>query len=244
MPTRCAGLLRTLAHFHDGAQTEETIAKAEAFIQEHLDWTSLEIAQHLTKLASPKGIVEKSISTAREADTLRRVHEAWPNAKYIHITRQPEDIMQSVDKRLARAIEQGKTGWMMRKAEIYSSTDYYNDFTIAILEFMASLPPGTCMDLRGEDFLTDARFYTRQICEWAGLRVDDAVIEGMMHPENNPFAFLGPSTALRGLSPTFIDNPHYSGEPVPIKALSNRADDEMEPGKRKAVLLANRLGYE
>jgi hypothetical protein len=241
---RRAGLLRTLAQFHDGAQTEETIAKAEAFIQAHRDWTYLEIAHHLVEIAAPKGIVEKSISTCREAETLERVRDAWPEARFLHVTRHPEAILKSMESRIDKAMEKIKGKRFLRMTESYSPNDSYNLFSSTILTFMAKLPPGQGMNIRGEDFLTDARLYCRQICEWVGLSSDDAAIEEMMHPERNPFAFTGPEGAKGGLSSTFLENPTYSGKPVTVAPMTVSPDDEgLDPSRRMMVLLGNRLGY-
>lgn len=238
-----SGLLRTLAHFHDGAQTDETIDAAEAFIEEHLDWTANELAAYLTKLAAPRGIVEKSISTVRDAETLARVREAWPNAFYIHITRQPESIVNSMKSRIDGAREAQRRR-LERRMATHSLEKYFIHLTTTILEFMSTLPPGQGMNLHGESFLTDARLYSRQICQWAGLDASDAAIEAMMHPENNPFAFVGPDKAPWGMSNTFLEDPHFSGKPVTVKPLTIQADDAtLDSEHRDMVLLGNRLGY-
>lgn len=241
---RRAGLLRTLAYLHDGAQTDDTIAAAESFIQSHRHWTYVQAARHITELAAPRGIVEKSISSCREITTLKRVREAWPNARFLHITRHPEAIVQSMESRIDRAVEKGKGKRLLRMTDHYSPSDYYNVFSSTILEFMATLPPGMGMNIRGEDFLTDARLYSRQICEWVGLSTDDAAIEAMMHPEQNPFAVIGPDAAKRGLSSSFLENPTYSGKPVAIKPMTlSLQDADLDESRRRMVILGNRLGY-
>ena len=241
---RRGGLLRTIAHFHDGAQTEETITKASRFLEAHLDWTYRDIADYLVKITAPRGIVEKSISTCREPETLARVRECWPNALFLHITRHPEAIVKSMHSRIAGAIENGKGRRLQRMLGDHTLDEYYIGYSTTILEFMATLPAGTSMNLRGEDYLTDARSYNRDICTWAGLRNDDEAVEAMMHPENNPFAHVGPESAKGGMSSTFLKSPFYSGEPVPVNPMSFQADDpDLTDVQRSTVLLGNRLGY-
>ena len=242
---RRAGLLRTLAHFHDGAQTDETIAAAEKFLTEHGDWTATEIAAHIAKLAAPRGIVEKSISTSRKRATLNRALEAWPEAYFLHITRQPESIVLSMLTRIEGIMEKGKGGRLLEQAKDEVGLDhYFNRRSTAILSFMATLPPGKGMNLHGENFLTDARCYARQICEWTGLDASDAAIDAMMHPENNPFAFPGPATASGGLSKSFLDNPTYSGKPVTVKPMSfNLKTPDLTAARQTLTTLGNRLGY-
>lgn len=238
-----SGLLRTLAHFHDGAQTDETIDAAERFVREHADWNSRDLASYLSKLAAPHGIVEKSISTCRDSETLARVREAWPDAYYLHITRQPESIISSMQARIDGAREAQRRR-LERRLRTHSLDEYFTHLTTTILEFMATLPPGRGMNLHGERFLTDAPLYARQICQWAGLDSSDAAVESMMHPENNPFAFVGPDKAPWGMSNTFLEDPHFSGKPVSVKPLSIQASDPTVDGERRIlVLLGNRLGY-
>jgi hypothetical protein len=241
---RRAGLLRTLAYFHDGEQTDETIEGAEQFLAEHQHWSAREIAEYIVKLAAPRGIVEKSISTCREPETLARAREIWPDAFFLHITRQPESIVNSMQSRIDGAFEKGKGRRLRKLLEDHSLDEYYTRYTTTILEFMATLPPGRGMNLHGEHFLTDARLYCRQICDWTGLENSESTIEAMMHPENNPFAHRGPSGAVKGMSATFLDNPTYSGEPVAVKPLTIDMDDpELSDDRRLMVLLGNRLGY-
>ena len=238
-----SGLLRTLAHFHDGEQTDEAIDAAERFVFAHENWTSRELAAYIAKLAAPRGIVEKSISTCRDRSTVARVLEAWPNALFLHITRQPESIISSMRSRIESAKESHRRR-LERNQQIHSLDEYFTHLTTTILEFMATLPPGRGMNLHGEHFLTDARLYARQICEWAGLDASDAAIESMMHPENNPFAFVGPEKAPWGLSNTFLEDPHFSGKPVAVKPLTIQAGDPaLDTERRVLVLLGNRLGY-
>lgn len=242
---RRAGLMRTLAQFHDGAQTDETIDAAEQFVLERRHWSATEIAAHIAKLAAPRGIVEKSISTCRRPETLARAYEAWPDALFIHTTRQPESIVHSMQSRIDSAREQGKGGKRVeQQLAAQGLEEYFTRLTSTVLEFMATLPPGRGMNLNGENFLNDARPYCRQICEWAGLDGSDASIEAMMHPENNPFAHRGPEKAVGGMSRSFLDNPTYSGKPVQAAPLSIDVQDaQVDPTLRKMALLGHRLGY-
>ena len=239
---RISGLLRTLAYFHDGEQTDETIDAAERFVLEHRDWSSTQIARYITKIAGPRGIVEKSISTCRDATGLALVHQAWPDAFYIHITRQPESIIQSMQSRID-GVGEGLRKRFGKILEEVNLDEYYVSLTSTILEFMATLPPGRAMNLHGEDFLNDARPYARQICEWTGLDTSDSAIEEMMHPERNPFATLGPAKAPRGMSKTFLENPTYSGKPVTPKPLTLPNQPNLSTHQKTMVSLANRLGY-
>ena len=244
---RRAGLLRTIAHFHDGEQTKETIIAAEKFLEARGDWSYLDIARHIERQAAPFGVVEKSISTCRNAATLERVREAWPDAFYIHITRQPEDILRSMQRQIDSAVENGKGDRVAKlsgQLNRFSLDDYYIHFTTTILKFMETLPLGKSINLHGEDFLSDAPTYLKQICEWMGLDANDKIIDAMMHPENNPFAHQGPNNAKGGMSPSFLANPKFSGKPVAVKPLVHGAYNRDLTGKQSAIAnLGSQLGY-
>lgn len=241
---RRSGMLRTLAEFHAGEQTEETIDEAEIFVIEHEDWTFVDMARYIRQIAAPRGIVEKSISTCRDRETLDRALQAWPDARFIHITRQPEAIVNSMKSRVDDAMDKGKGKRVTKLLQSHSLDEYFTTYTSTILGFMAALPPGRGMNLHGENFLTDGRLYARQICEWAGLDASDAAVERMMHPEDSPFARKGPENARGGMSSTFLDNPQYSGKPVTVKPMSIDAGDAaLEKDRRSMAVFGNRLGY-
>lgn len=241
---RRAGLLRTLAQLHDGAQTDATIDAAEKFILARADWTSTRIARYIRDTAAPRGIVEKSISTCREAATLARATEAWPDALYLHITRQPESIVNSMQSRVDGAFEKGKGKRLGKILADHSLDEYYTRYTTTILQFMATLPQGRAMNLHGENFLTNAPLYAAQICQWAGLSTSPEIITAMLHPEASPFATRGPEKAQGGLSGSFLDNPTFSGKPVTVKPMSFSLNTpNLSPDRKTMATLGNRLGY-
>ena len=241
---RRSGLLRTIAHFHDWVQTEETISAAEKFLEARGDWSYRDIAQYIEKLAAPYGIVEKSISTCRDTTTLSRVRKAWPDAFYIHITRQPENILHSMQRQIDSAVDKGKGKRFSGMLKRFSLEDYYIHYTTTILEFMNTLPMGKSINLHGEDFLSDAPTYLKQICEWMGLDANDKTIDAMLHPENNPFAHQGPNNARGGMSPSFLANPKFSGKPVVVKPLVHGAYNRDLSGKQSTIVrLSSQLGY-
>ncbi|MEM1432371.1 MAG: sulfotransferase [Pseudomonadota bacterium] len=247
---RRAGLLRTLAQFHDGKQDDEAIAAADEFVRSRLDWTGAEMANYIQDLVAPRGIVEKSISIGHSNETLNRTREAWPDALYLHITRQPESIVKSMRKYFDKQFENVSEKQGLKIAQMKARVDggaferNFHKKTKRLLSFMASLPQGQAMNLHGENFLTDARLYCRQICEWAGIDSSDTAVEAMLHPENNPFAHVGPDGARGGMSPTFLRNPTYSGEPVSVKPMSVHPDmPDLAEDVRSMAQVGQRLGY-
>ena len=76
-----------------------------------------------------------------------------------------------------------------------------------ILRFTSTLPLGQTLRVRGEDILSEPDVYLPQIAEWLGIQTDRKAIEAMKHPENSPYARVGPDAARGGNDPKFMESP-------------------------------------
>src|SRR5262249_35822193 len=76
-----------------------------------------------------------------------------------------------------------------------------------ICEFLASVPEGQKLRMRGEDVLTDRTRRLTEIAAWLGVRTDPEALEEMMHPERSPYACLGPPGARFGNDRSFLYQP-------------------------------------
>jgi hypothetical protein len=107
------------------------------------------------------------------------------------------------------------------------------------------VPPDQQLQVRGEDLLSDPDTHLRAIASWMGLRTDLQAIEMMKHPEQSPYAFLGPRGARFGNDRLFLQDPVL--RPGRVKSqeldgpLSWRADGEGLLPEVKA--LAREFGY-
>lgn len=114
--------------------------------------------------------------------------------------------------------------------------------------FGETLPPGQYMRLKGEDAMRKPQVYLPQICEWLGIDASDASIDTILHPENSPFASIGPESAPYGMDPNFLRNPKLDferlakiSEPTLDGALPWRPEDEFTQPVKK---LARQFGYQ
>ena len=116
-----------------------------------------------------------------------------------------------------------------------------------IMEFSRGLALGQYMRIKAEMLLRDPRFYLAQICDWLGLSSDAASIEAMLHPENSPYACIGPPSARFGNDPNFLKNPKIDFERLArIKEPDIEGGVSWRPGETlsKPVLkLARQFGY-
>jgi hypothetical protein len=247
---RRAGLLRTLAQLAFLEQTEETIEAAQKWLLANSDLSTAELFRTIQSWLPDRILIDKSPLYALTPGSMSRIQTHFPEARYLHLTRHPGDMMKSLlqlqqklrEPILERTARRRSLSWPRFNAERVEN--YWLQPNLAIVEFLESVPPEKQMRLRGEDLLSDPRTVVRQIAEWLGVRTDDEAIEAMLHPEKSPFASYGPANAKLGNDPHFLEEPAlrpYAYSPRPLTW-------EPEPGRPVEVsemvrVYAMQFGY-
>jgi hypothetical protein len=203
MPHGGDGLLRALAQLHDDEQTEETINKAQDWINDRLNWSTKRVFDHLRELVEPKLLVDKSPATVMKMDFLERSHAMYPNASYLHLTRHPRSTGKSILALLRRSQD---WGGVLDADRVDPERVWYRAHH-NILNFTDGLPEGQSMRIKGEDLLAHLDIYLPQIAEWLGVSTCKKAIAQMKHPERSPYACFGPSSAKYGNDPNFLESP-------------------------------------
>ena len=189
-PNTLHGLYRAVAELEFGGQEPEHVAEAQAWVKRHQGWSNKRMFAHLAKAVAPRVMIEKSPSTVLKADFIERAHQFLPNAHYLHLVRHPRATTKSIDT-IMRDTEM-KTGKAKRDKD---PEELWLESNRNAMTLMDQLQPGQGMRIRGEDLLQDPEYYLAQICEWLEIRTDETAIEVMLHPENSPYAFIGPNGA-------------------------------------------------
>ncbi|MCE0505815.1 sulfotransferase [Roseivivax sp. GX 12232] len=200
-----AGLLRLLAQLHDGEQTEETVNAARQWLMQRAHWSIAELFAHIQDQVGDKALFDKSPRTVTNYDNMARLLQVFPNASFLHLTRHPITTCKS-----AMALRNSFADANKPKRRARINLDPENTWRRAqdnITRFTATLPPGQCLRVKAEMILSDPPKYLAQICEWLGLSTEPDALEAMMHPENSPYASIGPPSALYGNDPNFLKNP-------------------------------------
>jgi Sulfotransferase family len=197
------GVLRTLAQLHDGIQTTGSIVRAIAWLDERRDWTTKKLLDYLLEGVKPKIGVEKSPPTCAKPGYIERAYAFYPQTYFLHLTRHPVSARKSMQE-----FSQDRRARLGNKNENRMDTliGWYQ-FHCNIINFTNSLPAGQTMRIKGEDVLSEPDVYLPQISEWMGLRTDKEAIEAMKHPENSPYAYVGPYPARGGNDPKFMESP-------------------------------------
>jgi Sulfotransferase family len=238
------GLLRTIAQLHEGVQTEESVARADEWIEQHLDWPIHRVFDHIQELVGPKLLVEKSPTALLKCEYIERILQVFPNASLLHLTRHPRSMVESV-----RSMRENHGSPIAKQAGSPSRFNAEEEWRTAhenVITATQQLPLGQCIRLKGEEVMANLAIYLPQICDWLGIRSDAEAIEAMMHPENSPYACPGPRGAPRGNDPNFLENPRLDPERLArIREPLLEGELSWREGafEKNVVRLAKQLGY-
>lgn len=216
------GLLRAVAELSQGAQTVETVEIADAWLTDNPDAATADIYRDLAAFAAPRRLVDKSPIYVMEDGALDRIYAAFPEARFIHLTRHPHDTCKSMVG-LREYI--AKAGGMVARVGL-SPEKFWLEPHLRVKEFLDSVPAAQWVRLRGEDLMEAPDLYLGQICEWLGVRTDAEAIAAMKHPETSPFACKGPANAAFGNDPGFMEAPALR----PYTPRRSRLDDPLPEG--------------
>lgn len=219
-PASLHGLTRTIAELEFGAQTDETVARARAWIEARRDWTTAQMFRHIAARAAPRAIVEKSPTSVAFMKHLDRLLDAFPDARFLHLTRHPRPTCKSIHALIAATDAKKGTN----RADQTDSERLWTKMNGNAFAFIDRLPAGQGMRIRGEDLLSDPDTYFRQICDWLGIRSDAEALEAMKHPERSPFARIGPDSARFGNDPNYLNHPEFTQRPIPPSQLDGPLD--------------------
>ncbi|MAY32387.1 MAG: hypothetical protein CMM86_07260 [Rhodovulum sp.] len=240
------GLLRTLSQLQFGAQTVQTVQAAEQWLVDRQNWPIRDVFEHLRALSAPKILLDQSpIYTAKPAHILR-ILEAYPNAKFIHLVRNPTGWVKSMLgwQRIGPVLldmyakeEQGLNR-NPDPVEIWHATHE------GIAGLLSQLPEDQWIRVQGETVITDTVPAMRRVVEFLGLSMGPAETEEMMHPENSVFAGWGPPGARGGNNPDFLSDPRLKLKTVEqLPGLLKIQTDAMNVPP-EALTFARELGYE
>lgn len=235
------GLLRTLAQIHDGIQTNGTIFRAMSWLSERRDWPVKKMMDYLLEAVTPKIGLEKSPPNSQKMLFLERAYACYPDAYFLHLTRHPVSTRSSWEEFVENKATR-KAG--VNKDRMDRLIGWYLMHT-NIMKLTASLPLGQTLRVKGEDIISEPEVYLPQIAEWLGIRTDSEAITAMLHPENSPYACIGPDAARGGNDPKFMRSPKLRGGRVKepsLEALFKKEIPDWFPGESKFAEACRRTG--
>ena len=206
-PRFAHGLLRSLAQLGLGGQTVTDIEASQRWIDEQGDdMPTSAIFRDLMDWAEPRAIIDKSPMYVYSDGALERIADAFPEARYLHLSRHPRATCESINE--TRNLAKEAVGGQFAHANgSVTPEQMWLKPHLRILELLETVPPDQHMFLRGEALMAEPRLYLPQIAEWLGISTAAEAIEAMLRPEKSPFARMGPENARFGNDPNFLQRP-------------------------------------
>jgi hypothetical protein len=237
---RSPGLVRALAEIEFGDQKPASIERALAWLGDRRRWAGAHVLDVLLARLAPRVAVEKSPENVAHGAALERVTRAYPNARYLHLTRHPVTTQVSIVEYRARTVPSHPL-----PGQPMAGVAAWLDVHGRIVRFLARQPPERVMRVRAEDVLNDPERQLAAVARWLGLRSDTAAIEAMSHPEASPFARFGPagSGVTGGHDPGFLANPTPRAAALPDAVEQPDCWQGEARLWRRTVALAARVGY-
>jgi hypothetical protein len=236
---RLGGLYRALAQLHDGRQTEETIARSIAWVDARRSWTPGDVLDHLFGLVAPRISIEKSPENSSREDYLARLLASFPRARYIHLTRHPVTTVGSM-----HSVWHDRGYWKV-PPELFHHFClgiWYHQH-LRIQKLFERLPPDRALLVRSEELTNSPAVVLPSVCRWFGVDPSEESVEQMLHPEDSPYAQIGPAGALGGADSGFLRAPKL----LPVEepdSLDLPGEWRIDPWLRlSAMELAHRFGY-
>jgi len=93
-----------------------------------------------------------------------RLHEIWPNAKYVYLRRDPRDVSRSIV-----AMGWAGTSW--------HATQRWVEVELEWQRLRERIDPEHCLEVRFEDLVDDPELVLDRICEFLGVTFDPDMLE-------------------------------------------------------------------
>jgi len=237
---RAAGLVRALAQLHEGEQSREAVDRAFRWLEERAEWPVASILKHLLELVSPLVGVEKSPETSSSDAAMRRMSEAFPRARYLHLVRHPWSTVTSMVDAW-----RGLSYWNVPEemAPRYCLEVWYRQHR-RIAAFGAGISPERFLRVRAEDVVNRPYEVLPTICRWMAVDASEGSIRRMMTPERSCYATPGPPNAFGGYDPKFLEQPQLHSLPHPLSLAPPEGGTCDRSLYLAAVEYARRFGYD
>jgi hypothetical protein len=203
------GLYRFVAQIYAGEQTIRSIQMAQRWIAVRQECTTAEVHRELCAKIAPRALVQKSPSYMKRLSYMRRLLEAFPKARFVHLVRHPRGMGESALKYDTAEIRLVASGAIDRSGAwpVADPQVGWHDSHLRILRFQEMVDPDRWLRIKAEDFLADLDAHLPRLCDWLGVSSDPESLAAMKHPEDSPFACFGPANALLGNDPNFLSSP-------------------------------------
>lgn len=205
------GLLRTVAQLYAGEQTTETIAMARRWINSRRDLSTGDVYRELAAKVASLHLVDKSPAYSKKRETLDRIEREFPGARYLYLLRNPIDqghSMIQAPQGFMQLLASRSLDFSSSPPRVEPQHEWMNVQRL-IIDFLATIPDERKHVLRGEVLTRFPETTLESLCNWLGMDWSPTICEAMLHPEESPYACVGPFGAQWGNNPGFQRSPHF-----------------------------------
>jgi hypothetical protein len=234
------GLARAIAQLHEGRQDPAALSRAGEWIRERSAESPKQIMDHLLGLLSPMIGVEKSPLTVGSAQALTTCMRAYPNARYLHLSRHPVGTQRSM---LALYDTVLFPPQMTHQERVRRCLLSWYSCHLRIVQALRALPEWQWMRVRAEDLIGQPRTWLPRVLDWLGLDHDEAIISRMLQTERWEFADWDDTAVFGGADPKFLDDPALRPVAPPSHDVIDAGWEISDGARKRIATLARHLGY-
>ena len=205
------GSIRSIAEIHEGRQTDESCARAWLWLQRNSEMTPVELFEYLREKVNPLVAVEKTPVNTLKSSRLKEILSAYPNARYLHLTRSVVGNFKSLKEFLGEREKFAAGEDTEQLSSKYLSMEHPASIWLAshtnVLNIRPLIKSKNYLRIKGEDLLSQPHNVLKAFCEWMGINSGSAEIEAMLRPHESPYACIGPRIAHGGNDGKFMRQP-------------------------------------
>ncbi len=236
---RLSGVYRAVAALHEGSQSDAAVERAVSWLEGRSGWPTTRLMDHLAEITGAAVCVEKTPETIATDEALDACMKAYPEARYIHLTRHPVDTQRSMQAGHQQTLRRPLRPRVL--VAICASAWYLGH--ARVVRALDALPQGRWIRVRGEDLVREPTVWLPRILDWIGLNWTEEISKRMLRTELWQFSGTGQSNQLFGGDPGYLNAPAL--RPVPAPGPVNFEPEWHVPPEmlRRMTELARHLGY-
>jgi hypothetical protein len=205
------GSIRSIAEVHEQEQTNESCTRAWLWIQKHSSMSPVDFFNYLRSQVSPLIAVEKTPINTLKASRLKEIITAYPNAKFLHLTRSVIGNYKSLKEFLGEKdkflIDEDSDQLSSKALSMEHPASIWHASHRNILTIRPLIKSENYLRIKGEDLLNNPDSILRQFCEWMRIDGSSLAIKAMLRPHESPYACIGPRIAHGGNDGKFMRQP-------------------------------------
>jgi len=229
------GLLRTVAQLQYGHQNNATIAAAQQWLEVRSHWSGGDLVAWIEARIAPRQLLEKSPIHALRWPSLQRLAAVCAGQPLLHLSRHPISAVRSLIGAYSHRGQQLTPSEALRT--------WWQGHRLC-LRFREELARAPSLLLRSEDLLANPEGALARACRHLGIDDQPVAIEAMLHPEQSPYACLGPTMAPTGNDPHWIASPALRRGRAPALEPSLRELWDLPGVEPELATLVMQLGWQ